>query len=455
VLASPLIENNRIVGVLAADSQYEGHFAREEERFVMMMARQVVSALSRERLYRDVSAERSEFAAFYDLIKQLGTKFYRFSVSWPRVIPEGIGKINPGGISFYNRLIDGLLARGIEPFLTVFHWDLPYALHLRGGWLNPDVSDWIEAYATVLVDAFSDRVTNWITLNEPQCFINEGYRTGQHAPGLKLSDRELAVAVHNALLAHGKIARVIRQYARRPAKISFAQSTPFSSIPCTDADIETARNRQFSLPNDFASSAVIYTDPIYKGHYPEEYLTSFSDILPRMGPDDMKTIYQPMDYLGINLYFGDYVSTGPDGQARVIGREPGYAKTAFGWPIRPECMYWANRFCYERYNIPILVTENGMSGNDWIHSDGAIHDYDRIDYIHRYLSELSRAVNDGVDIRGYFHWSLMDNFEWARGYSERFGLVYIDYATGKRTPKDSFSFYHDIVRSNTIGTQTI
>ncbi|MDD4094643.1 MAG: GH1 family beta-glucosidase [Oscillospiraceae bacterium] len=385
-----------------------------------------------------------------DLLGSLGVKAYRFSVSWPRIIPEGIGKINTEGIDFYNRLIDALLARGIEPHLTVFHWDLPYALHVRGGWLNPDVSDWIEAFTTVLVDAFSDRVTNWITLNEPQCFINEGYKTGQHAPGFSLSDRELALAVHNSLLAHGKIARTIRQSARKPPKITFAQSTPFSSIPYSENDIDSARERQFSLTNAFASSAIIYTDPIYKGYYPEEYLSRFASILPRMGPDDMKTIFQPLDYFGINLYFGDFVSNGPDGSPIVRPREPGFAKTAFGWPVRPECMYWANRFCYERYGLPIMITENGMSGNDWIHTDGKVHDPDRIDYIRSYLTHMHKAIEDGVDIRGYFHWSLIDNFEWARGYSERFGLIYNDFSTGKRTPKDSFDYFREIVTSNQL-----
>ncbi len=385
-----------------------------------------------------------------DLIARLGVKAYRFSVSWPRIMPEGIGKINTKGVDFYNRLIDGLCARGIEPYLTVFHWDLPYALHIRGGWLNPEISDWIEAYTTVLVDAFSDRVSNWITINEPQCFINEGYKTGQHAPGLSLSDRELALAVHNALLAHGKIAGTIRSYARRPPKITYAQSTPFSSIPKGDSDIEAARERQFGLTNAFAASSIIYADPIYKGHYPKEYLERFESILPRMGPDDMKIIFQPMDYFGINLYFGDFVSRGPDGSPILLKREPGFAKTAFGWPIRPECMYWANRFCYERYGIPIMITENGMSGNDQIHSDGRVHDPDRINYIRSYLAFMHKAIDDGIDIRGYFHWSLIDNFEWARGYTERFGLIYNDYSTGKRTPKDSYDYFREVVTSNSL-----
>ncbi|NLO62634.1 MAG: beta-glucosidase [Clostridiaceae bacterium] len=385
-----------------------------------------------------------------DLISKLGVGAYRFSVSWPRVFPDGIGKVSSKGLDFYDRLIESLLERGIEPYLTVFHWDLPYALHERGGWLNPDISDWMESYSTILADTFSDRVSNWITLNEPQCFINEGYRTGQHAPGLTLSARELALAVHNSLLAHGKIARVIRSNAHTSPRITFAQSTPLSSIPLEAKDIRAARDRQFSLPDEFASSGIIYSDPIYKGHYPEEYLNRFAHILPRIGPADMKVICQPLDYFGINLYQGDFISEGTDGNPVIHTREPGYAKTAFGWPISPECMYWANRFCYERYGLPILITENGMSGNDWIHSDGRIHDRDRVDFLYRYLSSMHKAIEDGVDIRGYFHWSLLDNFEWARGYSERFGLVYVDYLNRNRTTKDSFDFYKSIVTENAL-----
>lgn len=384
------------------------------------------------------------------IMADLGVKAYRFSISWPRILMDGTGRINTKGMDFYDRLIHLLLSHRIEPYITVFHWDLPYALHIRGGWTNPSVSDWIEEYTKILMDSFSDRVTQWITLNEPQCFINEGYKTGQHAPGHTSSDREMALAVHNALLAHGKIARTIRQHAKKTPRITFTQSTPMSSIPSSDKDIDAARRRQFSLPDAFASSGVIYTDPIFKGRYPEEYLLRFESILPKMGSDDMKIISQPIDYLGINLYSGDFVSESPDGGILVHDRVPGHAKTANGWPVRPECMYWANRFCYERYGMPILVTENGMSGNDWIHSDGKVHDHDRIDHIRLYLSFLQQAIDDGIDIRGYFHWSLLDNFEWARGYFERFGLVYVDFLTGERTIKDSGILYSKIISANHV-----
>jgi len=384
------------------------------------------------------------------LMKEMGLNAYRFSIAWPRIIPDGVGKVNQAGLQFYSELVDTLLDNGIEPFVTLFHWDLPYALHIQGGWLNPNMPSWIAEYAKVVVDALSDRVSQWITLNEPQCFINNGYFMQSHAPGYKVSERELALAVHNVLLSHGNMVSVIRQRAKKPSKIAYAQATPFSSIPFTNAerDIEAARSRQFSLSDSFAGSAVIYTDPIHLGKYPIEYLNRYESILPHFGNDDMKIISQPLDYFGINLYNGDYVTSDAEGNPVSVPRVPGYAHTAFGWTVSPEIMYWALRFCYERYQVPMLITENGMSANDWVHLDGAVHDADRIDFLHRYLKEMKRAMKDGIDVVGYFEWSLIDNFEWSRGYYERFGLIYVDFPTGKRTIKDSGYWYRDTIKSH-------
>lgn len=384
------------------------------------------------------------------LMKELGLKAYRFSISWPRVIPDGIGTVNQAGLKFYNDLVDELLENGIEPFVTLYHWDLPYSLHVRGGWLNPDMSSWIEKFTEVVVDALSDRVTHWITLNEPQCFINNGYFVQSHAPGYKASDRELALAVHNVLMSHGKMVSVIRQKAKRKSMVAFSQATPFVSIPLTDSekDIEAARSRQFSLSDSFAGSAVIYTDPIHLGKYPQEYLDRYESVLPIFGNNDMKVISQPLDYFGINLYNGDFVTSGHDGKSIVVPRVPGYDHTSYGWTVSPEIMYWTLKFCYERYHVPILITENGMSSTDWVHLDGAVHDSDRVDFLHRYLRYMKKAIEDGIDIKGYFEWSLLDNFEWARGYHERFGLIHVDYATGKRTIKDSGYWYRDMIATN-------
>lgn len=384
------------------------------------------------------------------ILREMGLKAYRFSVSWPRIMPEGLGQVSEEGIAFYDRLIDSLLSNGIEPYLTIFHWDLPYALHLKGGWLNPDISNYISDYTKILVEHFSDRVRHWITLNEPQCFINLSYRMEAHAPGYRVSDRELALAAHNALLSHGKMVQVIKSYAKLTPTITYTQAMPMSSIPYTNTenDIEAARNRQFSITSDFAGTVSVFADPIYLGAYPTEYLNRYESILPNFGHDDFKIISSPIDFLGVNIYMGDYVTAGPNGEAVVVPPQPGHAKTAYNWQVRPECMYWANRFCFERYNKPIIITENGMSGNDWVHLDGKVHDYDRIDYINRHLLELNRAMRDGVDIRGYFHWSLLDNFEWAQGYHERFGLVHVDFENGNRTMKDSAYHFAEIAKTN-------
>ncbi len=384
------------------------------------------------------------------MLKEMGLNAYRFSVSWPRIMPDGFGAVSEEGLAFYDRLINSLLDNGIEPYLTIFHWDLPYSLHLKGGWLNPDISDYISDYTKVLVDRYSDRVKHWITLNEPQCFINLSYRTGEHAPGYHVSDRELALAVHNALLSHGKISQIIKANAKSAPSITYTQATPMSSIPLTNTekDIEASRKRQFSISSDFAGTISVFADPIFLGAYPAEYLTRYESILPKFGRDDFNIISTPIDYLGVNIYMGDFVTAGPNGEPIVVSPKPGHAKTAYNWQVRPECMYWANRFCYERYQKPIIITENGMSGNDWIHLDGKVHDYDRIDYINRYLLELNRAMKDGVDIRGYFHWSLLDNFEWAKGYYERFGLVHVDFENGNRTMKDSAYHFGTIAKTD-------
>ncbi len=382
------------------------------------------------------------------LMKELGIRAYRFSISWPRILPQGTGEVNQDGLRFYNELVDTLLEVGITPYVTLYHWDLPYNLHLQGGFLNPAMPSWMENYAKVVVDALSDRVSNWITLNEPQCFLGLAYKDAVHAPGWRLSDREMALAVHNTLLCHGKILHVIRTFAKTKAKVAFVQATPFTSVPVTEKDIEAARERQFMLSDSFANSGVLYTDAIYRGKYPDEYLSRYQDILPVITDDDMRLISAPLDYFGLNLYGGDFVQRGVDGKPVVVPRIKGYARTALDWDVRPEIMYWTLKFCYERYRVPILVTENGMSGNDWIHVDGHIHDADRIDFLHRYLKCMRSAVDDGVDIRGYFHWSLFDNFEWSLGFAERFGLVFVDYVSGERTIKDSGYWYRDIVQSN-------
>ena len=383
------------------------------------------------------------------LMKQMGLNAYRMSVSWARVIPQGVGQVNPKGLEFYDRLVDELLAADILPFITLFHWDYPYELYCRGGWLNPDSPDWFAEYAGVMTEALSDRVTHWITQNEPQCFIGLGHQTGSIAPGDKLRFGEVLRGAHHALLAHGKAVRSMRARAKRDLVIGYAP-VGCVKIPATDApeDIEAARRATFEVSARNCSNNTWWTDPVFKGCYPEDGLELFGEEAPHVGEGDMETICQPLDFFGVNIYHGQYVRAGTNGRPEEAPLPMGHALTAYRWPVTPDALYWGPRFFHERYGLPVFITENGMSGIDWVALDGKVHDPQRIDYTRRYLRELLRATRDGVDVRGYFHWTLMDNFEWAQGVKERFGLIHVDFPTQKRTLKDSALWYSKVIASN-------
>lgn len=383
------------------------------------------------------------------LMKALGLHAYRFSVSWPRVMPEGVGRVNEAGLAFYDRLVDELVAAGIRPWVTLFHWDFPEALQGRGGWLNEASPGWFAEYAAVVVDRLSDRVQHWITINEPQIFIGMGHRDGTHGPGLRLPAAQWAKAGHHALLAHGRAVQVIRSRARSKPLVGWAPCGRVE-FPVTEsaADIEAARSSTFSMRVADCWNNTWWSDPVCLGRYPEDGLRLFGADAPRFGSDDMALINQPLDFYGVNIYTGEPVKAGPDGKAEPVGWPPGNPTTAFRWNVAPESLYWGPRFLYERYRLPVFVTENGMSNIDWVTPDGAVHDPQRIEFTRGYLSELRRAIRDGVDVRGYFHWSILDNFEWAEGYRQRFGLVHVDYQTLRRTPKDSALWYRDIIASN-------
>lgn len=383
------------------------------------------------------------------LMKAIGLTAYRFSVAWPRVIPGGTGKVNAKGLAFYDRLTDALLAAGVVPFVTLFHWDYPYALYTRGGWLNADSPDWFAEYTDVVVRKLSDRVTHWMTLNEPQCFIGLGHRDGIHAPGDKLGLREVLQAAHHALLAHGKGVSVIRGASKRRCKIGYAPvgvvKFPASERP---EDIRAARRAMFTITSPTLWNNTWWMDPIFRGQYPKDGLKVFEPWLPKIGPNDMKTIGQRVDFFGTNIYNGERIRAGRNGEPEVVPQGVGAPITHFIWTVTPESLRWGPRFFHERYKLPVYITENGLSTTDWVARDGGVHDTQRIDFTARYLEELGKAVADGVDVRGYFHWSLMDNFEWGEGYKQRFGMVHVDYGTLKRTPKDSAWWYRDVIRSN-------
>jgi beta-glucosidase len=404
-------------------------------------------ACDHHRLFRDDVA----------LMRSLGLRAYRFSVGWPRVLPEGTGAVNEKGLAFYEALVDSLLAAGITPLLTLFHWDLPQALQLRGGWMNRDAASWFADYAAVVAKRLSDRVSYWMTMNEPRSFIGAGYRLGIHAPGEQRPLREALQAGHHLYLAHGRGVQAIRANSRRPVQVSlaldFSPSVPAGLHPTPDDDA-AARAASFggAPPREGLETwwqhNAWWTDPPFRGRYPEEALGILGADAPEVQPGDEALIRQPLDFFALNLYGGWPVRAGHNGQPEAVLQPIGGPLTAFNWPVVPEALRWGPKFLHERYGLPILVTENGVSCRDWISLDGRVHDPQRIDFTARYLLELRRAIREGVPVRGYLHWSLMDNFEWHTGYRERFGLVYVDFPSQRRIPKDSARWYSQLIASS-------
>ena len=370
------------------------------------------------------------------LMKEIGLKSYRFSVSWSRVIPEE-GKVNPEGLKFYSDLVDELIAAGIEPLLTIYHWDMPVWVYKKGGWISEDIVPLFRDYTKVLVDALSDRVKWWMTINEPGCFIMNGYMQGVHAP-FKRDYLSLPKLTRNCMLAHAEAVKTIRQYAKQKPMVGVAFSSgayvPKSEDP---KDIETAKKKSVESGNGLMSNRW-WMDPMILGKPVRAYGIYATH------KKDMEAICQPLDFIGLNIYssfnYGDWGDVEPAPQ--------GAARNALGWVTHEQVMYWNVRFIHERYGLPIMITENGFAGNDAVSLDGKVHDPLRTDFMYRYLGQLKRAVSEGIPVLGYQHWSVMDNFEWAEGYDPRFGLIYVDYPTQKRILKDSAEVYRKIIESN-------
>lgn len=377
------------------------------------------------------------------LLKKLGVKSYRFSVSWSRLLPQGTGAVNPAGAAFYRALAGELRAAGIEPMVTLYHWDLPYALHLRGGWQNPESVAWFAAYTRAAVDTLSDRVRYWFTFNEPQCFAGLGYAYGAHAPFLKEPESLRGVTRH-VLLAHAEAVKILRAEAKLPPQIGYAPTgSLFEPRAGTPEAVEAARAETFGGEGGTFSIGW-WCDPILLGTVPPYLEKTIGG--PLFTAEELRGVCQPLDFLGFNLYqsaAGEDPATG-----YPVNAWQGSPRTAMGWPITPDALYWAIRFLHERYSLPILITENGMANNDFVMLDGKVHDPQRIDYVHRYLRAAKRAVAEGYPLLGYTYWSILDNYEWAEGYDKRFGLVYVDYKTQQRIPKDSFAWYAEVIRTN-------
>jgi len=382
------------------------------------------------------------------LMKEIGLKAYRFSISWTRILPDGIGKINMEGINYYNRLIDELLENGIEPYVTLFHWDYPIELQYKGGWLNSESPFWFENYAAICSEYFSDRVKYWMTGNEPQCYIAIGYGVGAHAPGLKLPHNQVIRAWHYNLKGMGLAAKAIRKHAKGEVKVGLVSCGEIG-IPVSHnkRDIQAARNTLFNREItgeflDFGFGDLF--DPAIKGEYPD-WLT---EDLPEGWQADMKDIQANLDFIGINVYTGAVVKASGRKKYEYVKEKVGIGRTSMGWTFQPDSLYWVCKFLTERYKLPIYVTENGMANNDWVSSYRCINDSQREDYINRYLTALSKTIDDGADVKGYFYWSLLDNFEWSAGYAKRFGLVYVDYNDYSRTLKQSALRYKKIIETN-------
>jgi beta-glucosidase len=380
-----------------------------------------------------------------DIMADLGMNAYRFSLAWPRIVPGGTGAVNPAGLAHYDRMIDGLLERGITPVPTLYHWDLPQALQDRGGWTSRATVDAFAAYAEVCLDAFGDRIGTWLTVNEPWVVSVLGYRLGLHAPG----ERDLRTSVlvaHHLLLAHGRAMERIRE--RRPQARAGIPLSLFPTYPLTGADTEAAWGSD-GYTNRW------FLDPVLRGAYPEDTAVLFERLVgpPEWVHDgDLKVIGIRPDLVGVNYYTRRRIAAAPqDGLPwRVMRAEEGVPVTESGWEDVPDAFEDLLVRLHRDYDVPLLITENGGVWNAEPDADGRVRDTGRIHALHRHLRALSRAMDSGARVLGYLHWSLMDNLEWAEGYEQRFGLVHVDRATQTRRVKDSARYYARVIAAGEV-----
>jgi len=382
------------------------------------------------------------------LMKALGVKAYRFSIAWPRVFPNGSGAPNPKGLDFYNRLVDELLANGIQPFATLYHWDLPQALQDRGGgWESRETSEAFGKYAGYVAQHLTDRVKHIFTINEFGAFMELGYNIGVHAPGLKLPPKRFYQARHNGVLGHGLAVQAIRANGKSGTKVGLAENLVVGVPVIENAEHIAAAEK---ATRDINAQ---YLTVIMEGKYTDAYVARMGGDAPRATTADLKIISSPLDFVGTNIYQPTFVraDAGPSGYA-TVPNPPSYPHMISPWLFMgPEVLYWGPHHVAKLWKVKeIYITENGTSSSDVPAADGKVYDTDRIMYLRNYLSQLQRAITDGVPVKGYFLWSLMDNFEWADGYTNRFGLHYVDYATQRRTAKLSAAFYREVIARNAV-----
>ncbi|WP_179508098.1 GH1 family beta-glucosidase [Sphingomonas melonis] len=379
------------------------------------------------------------------LLKSIGANSYRFSTSWSRIFPEGRGTPNQKGLDHYKRVVDNLLENGIEPYVTLYHWDLPSAL--PGGWQSRDTAAAFADYAGYMAEQLSDRVRHFMTTNEFGSFVDNGHRYGNQAPGLRLPAGVFSQVRHHALLAHGLGVQSIRAGARTGTRVGLAEN-PTVTVPVIESPEHVSAARKAMIGENLA-----YLPAIFHGAYPDAYLASLKGNMPSVAPGDMRTIGSPIDFLGINVYGPAYVRSDP-GSAKgyaVIPAPRSFPRMTLPWlNVGPEAAYWGVRLVSETWKPKsIYISENGCVADDRL-VDGRIQDTDRIMFLRNYLTHLHRASAEGYPVDGYFLWSLMDNFEWAEGKSKRFGIFYTDFETQRRMPKLSASWYREVIRRNAL-----
>jgi beta-glucosidase len=372
------------------------------------------------------------------LLRELGISAYRFSISWPRIVPDGRGRVNPAGLDFYERIVDELLANDIEPYVTLYHWDLPQALEDAGGWPARDTVEAFTEYVEAVAARLGDRVSNWITQNEPWVVSWLGYGLGIHAPGRR-SPADALAAAHHVLLAHGRAAEVLRREAPR-ARVGVTVDL-YPVYPETDSDADSHAARLLD-----GSRNRWFLEPVLGLGYPADMLEHYRAILPAIEEGDLDTIGAPLDFLGVNYYSRAVVRAGTDPGAPPVQLDvPGVERTQMGWEVYPDGLKDLLVRMQRDYALPdVYITENGAAYPD-TRTNGSVADPSRISYLERHLGALRDAISEGVPVRGYFLWSLLDNFEWAFGFSRRFGIVYVDFDTLERVPKDSFLWYRDLI----------
>ncbi len=379
-----------------------------------------------------------------NLMKFLGLKSYRFSTAWPRIFTDGKSKINQKGIDFYNRLVDELVKNNIKPFITLYHWDLPQVLEDSDGWLNRDTGKYYLDYVNVVVEALKDRVKHWFTFNEIIWFVLSGYGKGKegcHAPGKKYGLKQINQIRHNVLVAHGNAVRAIKNIDEN-LKIGIAHA-PQISVPVDEYTSQLNNmSRIFKIDNDpiFA--------PLYTRQYPNSLLEMWGDAAPDIDNGELDIISTPVDIIGLNIYSSKLVRLNQDtNDIELVDYPADYPRTLMGWPVNGDSMYWGVKMISELYySKEIYITENGASFDDKLDKDNKIHDIYRINFLKEYLTNLHKSISEGINVKGYFLWSLMDNFEWAHGYKEKFGIIYIDRNNDlKRIIKDSGYWYKEVI----------